>query len=52
MAYKVTIDFKRGPSLSLDLYAANEQTAEAIAKAEAPLYGFTDTIKNVTVRPA
>jgi hypothetical protein len=52
MAYQVTIDFTRGPSFSAKVYAVSEQDAREAAKAEAPLYGFTDPVKNVIVRPA
>jgi hypothetical protein len=52
MTYDVTIDFKRGPSLGINVYAVCELAAKEAAKREAPLYGFTDPIKSVTVRAA
>jgi hypothetical protein len=52
MAYHVTINFKRGPSVVLDIYATSPDAAKEAAKVEAPLWGFDAPIKNVSVRPA
>lgn len=49
MIYKTTLDFKRGPSFSIEVDALDEATAKRIAVMEAPKYGFTDPIKRVRV---
>jgi hypothetical protein len=52
MAFKVTIDFKRGCSLALEIHAKDAATAEKAARVEAVSYGFKNPIKKVTVREA
>jgi hypothetical protein len=52
MAYKVTIDFQRGPSYGSTIVANTEQDAKQLAATEARGYGFDAPIKHVIVRPA
>jgi hypothetical protein len=50
MAYQVTIDFKRGPSIGLNVIADDRSQARSKAEYEAIGYGFDAPIKKVTVR--
>ena len=52
MAYHVTIDFKRGPSIGLNLIAEDRSQARSKAANEALGYGFDAPIKKVTIREA
>ena len=52
MTYKVTIDFKQGPSYGTTVAAGDEQAAKLLATTEARGYGFDAPVKNVTVRAA
>lgn len=49
MSFYATLDFKRGPSFSIEVDALDEATAKRIAVLEAPKYGFTAAIKRVSV---
>lgn len=52
MTFKVTINYKTGPSFGTTVDAATKEIAKQTATLVAKLYGFNDPIKNVTVRAA
>ena len=52
MTYRITIDFKNGPSYGTTVVAGDEQAAKLLATTEARGYGFDAPVKKVTARPA
>jgi hypothetical protein len=52
MKFQVTIDFRKGPSYSVEVNAVNERDAKAWALKNAFYCGFDGKPKKITVRPA
>lgn len=52
MNWKVTLDFKRGPSFGMVLPADDKATAIAKAKREAVDFGFDEPVKKAVAVPA
>lgn len=51
MNWRVTLDFKRGPSFTYEVRAKDEFTAITIAKSEAAGYGFDAPVKKAAAIP-
>lgn len=52
MNWKVTLDFKRGPSFSTDAQAATKEAAITLAKAFAKGCGYEQQVKKAVAVPA
>jgi len=50
MNWYVNIDYKKGPSFGMSVYAPDKKSAEYIAKREAEGCGFNEAVKKVTAR--